>query len=621
MLRFSSVCLLLLFTPTGVVSMNSQLILEYFTKTKIKSITIFHCDTNVKDVFGIASFLWSTYNGALRVVDIDKKNQYPDYVRLMQIPSHDLGLTMDLSCQKTAELFDFMSRNTFFNASFEWLLFGKSSLHESNGLLRHQNLNVDSRVTLAVESSPRGHSFDLYEAYNTLYRRAGLFRANPIGRWDSQSGFTFTWVESFYERRCNFEGIRLHVIFTDLQNRHNKTIQQRFETKQTISSFILHRLGYIYINMLSMKHNFRPRHIQVPNFGSESFFQNASIGLVGQFMDHQIEVSDNLFYILQERMPYFDYTVKLITHVNMIVFRHPKRGVGQNAFLQPFDANLWYTILATVIVSTIILVGAFRMESKLRRNSREYFFTILGFICQQGYDDQPSKISSKLIAFVMLLFSSLIYQFYGTFIVGSLLTPPPKNLKTVHQLIDSNIQVAVEDLFYIWDYFNRTKDPLAIELYAKKIMQSPERAVSNDRGLALVEQGGFGFLCDVGYTYPKIKKSFTDDEICDLQEISIIPPRALHIGLEKGSPLKQYFRITLRKLLESGCGTYYNRDYASRIPTCPHNNLQTMPIDIEQTASLFGFLGIAILTSLVLLVLERIHYRYTSSRRVWEFVN
>ncbi|XP_058823904.1 ionotropic receptor 75a-like [Topomyia yanbarensis] len=395
----------------------------------------------------------------------------------MRTNSHDLGLTVDLACPHTSDLFDVMSSNHFFNASYEWLMFEHTSLQHAKDQLCHRNLNVDSRVTLAVDNNQR------------------------------------------------------------------------------------------------------------------------------------------------ERIPYLDYSVVVGTHVIMIVFRHPKRNAGQNAFLQPFDPNLWFTILATVAVSSVILGGAFRLESKLAKTSREYFLTIFGFICQQGYDGTTSMISTRLITFAMLLFSSLMYQFYSTFIIGSLLAPPPKYLKTARQLIDSNIQVTMENLFYNWDFYNRTKDPAAIEMFTRKIMRSTEKPTNITHGLELIRKGGYAIQCDTGYTYPIIKDTFTDDEICDLQEILISPHRPLHIPLEKGSPLKQYFRVTLRKLIESGSGGYYNREYFSQKPLCPNDALKTMQIDIQQVASSFAFLALAMVVSLMLVVLERIPFRFWSQKNLWEFVN
>lgn len=141
-----------------------------------------------------------------------------------------------------------------------------------------------------------------------------------------------------------------------------------------------------------------------------------------------------------------------------IVFRHPKRSDAWNAFLEPFENNLWYGLISAITVSAMVLLLAFRLEKKfsltVSRTSQEYFLTIFGFVCQQGYTGLTFLRATKAIMLVVLLFSVLMYQFYGACIIGSLLTSPPKNIRTIRQLIHSSLQVTIEDLFYLWEFYN-----------------------------------------------------------------------------------------------------------------------------------------------------------------------
>lgn len=41
------------------------------------------------------------------------------------------------------------------------------------------------------------------------------------------------------------------------------------------------------------------------------------------------------------------------------------------------------------------------------------------------------------------MFSVVIYQFYGSFIVGSLLTETPKTIKTMRQLLNSRLEFGI----------------------------------------------------------------------------------------------------------------------------------------------------------------------------------
>lgn len=46
-----------------------------------------------------------------------------------------------------------------------------------------------------------------------------------------------------------------------------------------------------------------------------------------------------------------------------------------------------------------------------------------------------------------------MYQFYSASIVGSLLMTKPKTIKTLKNLIDSDLKIAIEDIVYTRDFF------------------------------------------------------------------------------------------------------------------------------------------------------------------------
>lgn len=66
---------------------------------------------------------------------------------------------------------------------------------------------------------------------------------------------------------------------------------------------------------------------------------------------------------------------------------------------------------------------------------------------------------------LILLFGFLIFQFYSASIVGSLLMEKPKTIKTLRNLIDSSLDVGIEDIVYDHDFFRvsfRVQFPLNI---------------------------------------------------------------------------------------------------------------------------------------------------------------
>lgn len=67
----------------------------------------------------------------------------------------------------------------------------------------------------------------------------------------------------------------------------------------------------------------------------------------------------------------------------------------------------------------------------------------------------------------------VIYQFYGSFIVGSLLTETPKTIKTMKQLLHSRMDFAMDPFPYIQDTFVHIREESAVEMY-NKILAQPQ---------------------------------------------------------------------------------------------------------------------------------------------------
>lgn len=94
------------------------------------------------------------------------------------------------------------------------------------------------------------------------------------------------------------------------------------------------------------------------------------------------------------------------------------------------------------------------------------------------------------------MFSVLIYQFYSSFIVGSLLTEAPKNIKTVKQLLNGRFEFGVDIVPYVVDNFHFATEESTVKLY-DKIMENPGKALMPlQTGLNLLKRGGFVFNTD-----------------------------------------------------------------------------------------------------------------------------
>ena len=250
--------------------------------------------------------------------------------------------------------------------------------------------------------------------------------------------------------------------------------------------------------------------------------------LLGMFQQNLIEFSITPLIIFPERLIYVDYAVLTWTTTPTIVFRHPQASL-RNIFFEPLSGCVWGMILIVVFCVSVLITLTTKLCSEQKITFVRAFMTSFAILCQQGFIEKFWKLSTRMVLMTSILFSLLVYQYYSSFIVSSLLTDSPKTIKSLDQLIDSDLKVGLENISYAIDFFVNTNDSLSKKLYEKKISKN-SNFMSVDEGLKLLKKGGFAFSVDTSYAYLLMKDILSDQENCELQEIKIqamIPRRPL----------------------------------------------------------------------------------------------
>ncbi|XP_023296637.2 uncharacterized protein LOC111679316 [Lucilia cuprina] len=319
-----------------------------------------------------------------------------------------------------------------------------------------------------------------------------------------------------------------------------------------------------------------------------------------------------------------------------------------------------------------LFCGQNAVDDKSRRRVGLFFESLLfyiGSICQQGLSFSTFFFSGRCIVITSLFFSFSIYQFYSASIVGTLLMEKPKTIRTLKDLIHSNLEIGVEDIVYNRDYFLRTKDPDAQELYAKKVTSVPTTGdtgfvdgppdnfvlptqmtemtdaqkakayrdilhshetgahaktneASNwydpDFGVAKIKKGRFAFHVDVATAYKIIADTFSEKEICDLTEIQLFPPQKMVSIVQKGSPLRKVITYGLRRVTEVGLTDYQRKVWHSPKPRCVKQlHTDDLRVDMQTFTSALLVLIFGYAVSLLILSLEIVHFklwkRYTTT--------
>lgn len=166
-----------------------------------------------------------------------------------------------------------------------------------------------------------------------------------------------------------------------------------------------------------------------------------------------------------------------------------------------------------------------------------------GILLQQGYDVEPRLMAARITVLAVLFLALMLLQFYGAFLVASLLMDPPKTIRTIRQLFDSGLECALDEVAYIRDIFTHLIDPNEIDLYQKRIVPTSSW-VGQTEGQQRIKRGGFAFaFADISPMYTDITSVLSESEVCDLQTIRVHKPFACGPALPNRSPLQELVKI------------------------------------------------------------------------------
>lgn len=124
----------------------------------------------------------------------------------------------------------------------------------------------------------------------------------------------------------------------------------------------------------------------------------------------------------------------------------------------------------------------------------------------EGYSGCPLLMSSRILMTTVLIFSVVTFQFYSSFIVASLLTEAPKTIKTIQQLLNSELDCYIDEIAYMRDHIEHYKDETVVKLY-NKIMEHPNPFLPLEQGVNLIKKGGHAFYTDGNHGYQLLQSN------------------------------------------------------------------------------------------------------------------
>lgn len=596
-MKFAVFCFafLCLSKSQALIDEDLNIFVDFLDEIKSSTGIIFYCDKSFK-----AEKFKTSQHKYFSFFDFSKNNLTEIGLNsVMSFNYHKIGIVTDLSCSKIEVLFNALSEFNYFNASYYWLLLS-DNFQAAVKLMERQNINLDAEITLAIATDK--NNFTLFDVYKPSHKYHGELIVTPKGTYSEE--FNINLTQSKFQRRIDLSGIKINVGIIATAVKKNQTLIEYLENCDEFLVDVQHRHHYQLFKVLAEKHNFS----YFLHHGAFWGFNRS--GIMELFSKNQIEFSISPIRTSPERLNLVDFSVTTWITTPTITFRHPKNSL-RNAFLQPLSPWVWNLILIIIFVATILITLTMRsIKGSKNLTLIRAFMTSVGVMCQQGFIENFNRLSTRIVLLVLIFFSQIIYQFYSSFIVGSLLTMPPKTINNLRQLIDSNLQVGIEDLTYNTDFFQTSNERLTLELYNKKVHngKSGGNFYSLEDGITLMKKGRFAYHFDTSYGYKIIVETFSNDEICELHQMLLFPQIPLSVSVIKRSPFKELIMVEMLRFSENGILNYYNSKWQTKKPKCESSVTKIKAVDLDDASWILILLSVTILFSFVVVIFENIHY-------------
>lgn len=137
-----------------------------------------------------------------------------------------------------------------------------------------------------------------------------------------------------------------------------------------------------------------------------------------------------------------------------------------------------------------------------------------------------------------------MYTSYTANIVA-LLQSTSQSIRTLSDLLHSNMEFGVEDTPYSRYYFTTETEATRRMLYELKIAPAgkPPQFMNITHGISMMRKGLYAFHTELGIGYKHIKDTFFEHEKCGLIKIPYLQMQDPWHVAPKNSPFKEIFKV------------------------------------------------------------------------------
>ncbi|KAL3269449.1 hypothetical protein HHI36_008519 [Cryptolaemus montrouzieri] len=239
-------------------------------------------------------------------------------------------------------------------------------------------------------------------------------------------------------------------------------------------------------------------------------------------------------FFTDSRLKWIDYIAPNTMSHLYFIFRDPPLSYVANIFTRPFHRNVWYaSFLMLVLIFAIKYVivkwewkeAIFRetiekLHDATKPSVDDIAIVQMGVVSQQGSDTELKSIAGRIAFIFSLICFMFIYTAYSGMILA-LLQSTSNMITTLDDLLNSGIDLGIEDLMYAVPYFKSNNDPVKTAIYVKKLAPKGDKAIMTlEKGIEKMRTEFFAFHTEQNSAYKVVRDTFQENEKCNLQEIA-----------------------------------------------------------------------------------------------------
>nr|QKN21515.1 glutamate receptor ionotropic kainate 2 [Zeugodacus tau] len=292
-------------------------------------------------------------------------------------------------------------------------------------------------------------------------------------------------------------------------------------------------------------------------------------GMIRRLIDHQAQIAISDITITQARRQVVDFTVPFMQlGISILYFRRPKEAKNEFAFLEPFAEEVWYYLMLTQLIMTLLFVLLARFshyewtnpnpgkpdpdELENIWNNSNSFWLMIGSIMQQGCDLLPKGPPMRILSSMWWFFTLMIVNAYVANLAASLTNNKiPTEFDSLEGLVDQNkVKYGTLAGGSTSVFFSESNETVYKRAWNQMISFTPSAFTSsNKEGVERVRKGNgsYAFLMET------TSLSYNVERSCKLKAVGEqFSEKHYALAVPLGAEYRSNLSVSLLQLSEKG---------------------------------------------------------------------